>query len=674
MVRPRIPVSDITLDLGDPWPLGATWTGNGVNFAVHSSSAVRIDLCLFDSRGEHEQARLMLPARTGDVWHGFLPLPHGVPGTTYGFRAHGPYEPRRGLRFNPQKLLVDPYARKLAGRFQWHDELFGFRSSAPDVEPEPADSARWNYKAVVTDSHYDWGDDRPPATPWRDTVIYELHVKGFTKRHPQVPERLRGTYLGLAHPAVTGYLKRLGITAVELLPIQAFVPERFLFDKGLANYWGYNSIAWFAPAAEYAVADPQDEFRSMVKALHAVGLEVILDVVFNHTAEGNELGPTLSLKGLDNGYYYRLEAGDRSRYQNHTGTGNALAIGHAAARQLVIDSLRYWAEEMHVDGFRFDLAPVLGRDGYGFASDGEFFKAVRAEPALRYVKLIAEPWDIGPDGYQLGRFPAEWSEWNDRYRDAMRGYWRGDPQLRGAFAERFAGSSDLFRHHGRRPTASINFISCHDGFTLYDLVAYNEKHNEANLEDNRDGHNHNLSWNSGVEGPSSDAAVFDLRERRMRNLLATLLLSQGVPMLLAGDEFGRSQAGNNNAYCQDNAINWVDWELAELRAPLIAFVRQLLFIRRQSTGLRRDTFLKGARQPDRHHKDVSWWHPQGHELSEADWHQADAHEIGVLIGHAFVDMHGHANGHVLFMCNSGSSPVTFQLPLPKQQHSLASRF
>ncbi len=664
MARTRTQQPSISLELGDSAPLGATWTGEGVNFAVHSSSAVRIDLCLFDAKGEKETARIMLPARTGDVWHGFLRLPHGIPGAVYGYRASGPYDPRRGLRYNPNKLLLDPYARRLAGRFEWNDALFGFKTAVPDLEPDPVDSAPWNYKSVVTDSHYDWGDDRPPAIPWRDTVIYELHVKGFTQRHPEVPEKLRGTYLGLAHPSVVGYLKRLGLTAIELLPVQAFVPERFLADKGLINYWGYNSMAWFAPAAEYAVSDPVGEFRTMVKALHAAGLEVIIDVVFNHTAEGNELGPTLSFKGLDNGSYYRLEPGDRRHYQNHTGTGNAIAIGHAAARQLVIDCLRYWAEEMHVDGFRFDLAPVLGRDEGWFRTDGEFFKAVRAEPALRYVKLIAEPWDIGPDGYQVGRFPAEWSEWNDKYRDAMRSYWKGDYASRGGFAERFAGSSDLFRHHGRRPTASVNFVACHDGFTLYDTMAYNDKHNEANLEDNRDGHNHNLSWNSGIEGPTSDAKVFDLRERRMRNLLATLLLSQGVPMLQAGDEFGRSQAGNNNAYCQDNAINWVDWELAELRAPLIAFVRQLLFIRRQSTGLRRDAFLKGARQPDRQHKDVSWWHMEGRELNDADWNDPGSLPIGVLIGHAFVDMHGHANGHILFLCNGGGSPVSFQLPRP----------
>lgn len=658
-------LSEFNLQLGDASPLGATWTGAGVNFAVHSSSAIRIDLCLFDAAGERELTRVMLPARTGDVWHGFLPLPRGMPGTIYGFRATGPQEPGRGLRYTPDKLLLDPYARKLAGRFKWHAALFAFNDSANDLDAEFADSAPFNYKAVVLDPEYDWAEDRPPATPWRDTVVYELHVKGFTQQHPEVPEDIRGTYLALAHPAVTTYLSRLGITAVELLPIQAFVPERFLVEKGLTNYWGYNSIAWFSPAVEYAVRDPQNEFRDMVKGLHAAGLEVILDVVFNHTAEGNERGPTLSLKGLDNATYYRLEPQDSAKYQNHTGTGNTLAIGRAATRRLIIDCLKYWAEEMHVDGFRFDLAPVLGRDAERFSTESEFFKAVRAEPALRYVKLIAEPWDIGADGYQLGRFPPEWSEWNDKYRDDIRSYWRGDAIKRGAFAERFAGSSDLFRHHARRPTASINFVTCHDGFTLHDLVAYNDKHNAANLEDNRDGSRHNLSWNSGAEGTTTDPAIIDVRERRMRNFLATLLLSQGVPMLLAGDEFGRTQSGNNNAYCQDNALNWIDWDLARQRAPLIAFVRQLLFIRRQATGLRRDAFLKGARQPDRHHKDVSWWHPDGREIRDGDWQEVDAQGMGVLIGHAFVDMRGHTNGHVLFICNGGPSVVAFTLPHPK---------
>jgi glycogen operon protein len=568
-----------------------------------------------------------------------------------------------GLRYNAHKLLLDPHARSLAGRFTWSDALLG---SSPDDEDEPdhADSAACNYKARVIDGAFDWGEDRPPATPWRDSVIYELHVKGYTKLHPRVPDRERGTYLGLAHPDVIAHLKYVGVTAVELLPVQAFVPERFLVERGLTNFWGYSTLAWFAPEPKYAIEDSVVEFKTMVKALHAAGIEVILDVVFNHTVEGNELGPTLSLRGLDNAAYYKLEPNDLRQYVNRTGCGNTIAIGHAAVRNLVIDCLKYWVEEMHVDGFRFDLAAVLGRDNGRFRTDASFFKSLAAEPSLRYVKFIAEPWDIGPDGYQLRHFPAGWSEWNDLYRDSMRGFWRGNPGVIGSFAERFAGSSDLFRSTGRRPTASINYVSCHDGFTVYDATAYNEKHNEANLEANRDGHNHNLSWNCGVEGPTDEPAVIELRERQIRNLLATLLLSQGVPMILGGDEFGRTQAGNNNAYCHDNEVSWVDWKLAERRTWLMAFVRQLLILRGRAPGLRRDTFLKGARQADREHKDVSWRHPAGHELTAGDWHDGNAKAIGVLIGHVFPDPHGALNGHLLFLCNASDQPVDFRLPEP----------
>ena len=656
--------SNAVLQPGSPEPLGASWTGEGVNFAVYSSGASRIELCLFDDRGERELARLALPERTENVWHGFLPAPAGVPGLVYGLRAHGPYDPLHGLRYNPNKLLLDPYARALAGRFEWNAALLG-RSQESDDKLDPTDSAPHNYKARVIHGAFDWGDDRPPATPWRDTVIYEAHVKGFTKLHPKAPERERGTYLGLAHPEVIAHLKHLGVTSIELLPVQAFAPERFLVEKGLVNYWGYNPVAWFAPAPQYAIEDAVVEFKTMVKALHAAGLEVILDVVFNHTAEGNELGPTLSLRGLDNAAYYKLETGNLRHYVNRTGCGNTIAIGHAAVRSLVIDCMRYWVEEMHVDGFRFDLAAVLGRDDGRFRTDAGFFKAVAADASLRYVKLIAEPWDIGPDGYHLGHFPAGWSEWNDLYRDTMRSFWRGNPGILGNFAERFAGSSDLFRASGRRPTASINYVACHDGFTLFDATAYEQKHNEANLEGNRDGHNHNLSWNCGAEGPTDDPQVNELRERQIRNLTATLLLSPGVPMLLAGDEFGLTQHGNNNAYCQDNEISWVNWELAERRSWLMAFVRQLLTLRKQAPGLRRDTFLKGARQVDREHKDVSWRHPLGHELTAADWHDAGARAIGVLIGHAFSDPYGTPNGHLLFLCNAGDDAVDFRLPEPR---------
>ncbi|HKQ15147.1 MAG TPA: glycogen debranching protein GlgX [Steroidobacteraceae bacterium] len=647
---------------GSPEPLGATWTGEGVNFAVHSSGATSVEVCIFDASGAHEVRRLTLPERTDNVWHGFLPAPHGVPGLVYGLRAHGPYDPPHGLRYNGNKLLLDPYARALAGKFQWNPALVGHGESD---RPDPADSAPYNYKARVIDTAFDWGDDIAPSVPWRDTVIYELHVKGFTKLHPLVPERERGTYLGLARPEVIAYLKQLGVTAVELLPVQAFISEQFVAERGLVNYWGYNPLAWFAPAPEYAIDDPVAEFKTMVKALHAAGIEVILDVVFNHTAEGNETGPTLSLRGLDNAEYYWLEPKSLAQYVNRAGTGNTLAVSHNVTRDLIIDCMRYWIEEMHVDGFRFDLAAVLGRDNGRFRTDAPFFKALAAQAALRYVKLIAEPWDIGVEGYQLSRFPAGWSEWNDLYRDTMRGFWRGNPGILGNFAERFAGSSDLFRATGRRPTASINYVACHDGFTLYDATAYNDKHNEANREDNRDGHNHNLSWNCGFEGPTEDPAVMELRERQVRNLLATLLVSQGVPMIQAGDEFGRTQRGNNNAYCQDNELSWIDWDLAKHRVWLTAFVRQLLTLRKHAPGLRRDTFLKGARQVDREHKDVSWRHPLGHEMNAGDWHDENARALGVLIGHAFADPHGTPNGHLLFLCNTGDQPVDFRLPAPK---------
>jgi isoamylase len=656
--------TNVTLLPGSPQPLGATWTGEGVNFALFSSGAQQVELCLFDADGERELHRVAFQERRDNIWYGFLPAPHGAPGLIYGFRVYGPYDPAYGLRYNPNKLLIDPYARALAGRFTWNDALLGYARDMQEERPDPVDSAPYNYKARVIDTHFDWYEDRPPAVPWRDTVIYELHVKGFTKLHPKIPPEQRGTYLGLAQPAAIAHLKQLGVTTVELLPVQAFVPERFLVDKGLVNYWGYSSVAWFAPACEYAIADPVTEFKTMVMALHAAGIEVIIDVVFNHTIEGNELGPTLSFRGIDNATYYKLEPHNMHQYINRTGTGNTVAVAQAAVRNLIVDCLRYWVEEMHVDGFRFDLAAVLGRDQGKFRPDAGLFKAIAAEPSLRYVKLIAEPWDIGIDGYQLGHFPPPWAEWNDLYRDTMRGFWRGNPGIIGNFAERFAGSSDLFRASGRRPTSSINYVACHDGFTLYDTTAYEQKHNEANLEENRDGHNHNLSWNCGVEGATDDPRTTELRERQVRNLLATLLLSQGVPMLLAGDEFGRTQRGNNNAYCQDNELSWLDWGLAARRSWLTGFVRQLLRLRKQAPGLRRDTFLKGARQIDGEHKDVSWRHPAGHEMTAADWHDVNARALGVLIGQAFRDPYGTPNGHLLFLCNASAGAIDFRVPAP----------
>jgi glycogen operon protein len=658
---PELPLAEpMELLDGEPTPLGATLTDEGVNFAVYASQADAVELCLFDSQGEREIMRLKLPARTQNVWHGLLPAPMGAPGIVYGYRVYGPYDPDRGLRHHPSKLLIDPYARAVAGRFTWHDALHVEHMDSNALDER--DSAPYNLKGRVIDSMFDWSGDIAPAIPWRDTIIYELHVKGFTYLHPEVPEALRGKYLGLAHPAVIDYLRRLGITAVELLPVQEFISERFLIEKSLTNYWGYNPINWFAPAQKYAIHDPVTEFKTMVKALHAAGIEVILDVVFNHTAEGNEFGPTLSWRGFDNTAYYKLEPDNLRHYQNRTGVGNTIAASEPAARQLIVDCLRYWVEEMHVDGFRFDLAAVLGRDDSRFQRDSRFFQAIAAEPALRYTKLIAEPWDVGYDGYQLGRFPPSWSEWNDLYRDTMRAFWRGNPGIVGNFAERFAGSSDLFRASGRRPTASVNYVACHDGFTLYDTAAYNEKHNEANLEDNRDGHNHNLSYNYGIEGETDDPRIQSLRLRHVRNLLATLLLSQGVPMLQAGDEFARTQRGNNNAYCQDNELSWVDWRCAQKHSELIDFVRQLIDLRKQAPGLRRDTFLKGARQVDREHKDVSWRHPEGHELMASDWHDSEARAIGVLFGHAFTDTRDKSSGNLFLLCNSGDLAVNFKLP------------
>ncbi len=669
MDKQAINVSDVPQLLrGEPLPLGASITHEGVNFAVFASRAEAVELCVFDADGVTELYRLPLPAHTAAVWHGLLPAPLGRAGLVYGLRVHGAYEPARGLRHNPAKLLIDPYARALRGELVWHSALNGFAGAETDDVPDTTDSAPFVPKGVVVDSSFDWQGDHPPAVTWRDSVMYELHVKGFTQLHPEVPAEHRGTYLGMAHPAVIAYLKNLDVTAVELMPVQDFVSEAFLVNKGLNNYWGYNSLAWSAPARAYATAgstDPVAEFKTMVRALHAANIEVILDVVFNHTAEGSELGPTLSWRGLDNSAYYALQ--DNARwYVNRSGCGNTVAVHHPAMQQMVIDSLRYWVEEMHVDGFRFDLAPVLGRDAHHFRTDALFFQMLRQEPSLRYTKMIAEPWDIGIDGYQLGRFPPGWSEWNDLYRDTMRGFWRGNPGSLGAFAERFAGSSDLFRGAGRKPSAGVNFVSCHDGFTLQDLVSYNDKHNEANLEDNRDGHSHNLSWNCGAEGSTDDPQILRLRHQQVRNLLATLLCSQGIPLLCAGDEIGRSQQGNNNAYCQDNAINWIDWSLVQTNADLLLFVRQLIHLRRQAPGLRRDTFLKGARGPGHEHKDVSWRHPSGHELDAGEWHDGNARALGVLIGQAFIDLHGEAQGHLFLLCNTSNDAIRFALPMPQR--------
>jgi glycogen operon protein len=610
--------------------LGATWTKRGVNFALFSSHATRVELALYDADTGAETARCDLPGRTGDVWHGSMTARRAGPGTLYAFFVHGPNAPDEGHRFDATKPLIDPYARDLA----------------PGEPP----------RARIVDAPFAWANDRPPAIPWRESVIYELHVKGYTQQHPEVPERWRGTYLGLTAPAVLAYLKSLGVTAVELLPCQAFVSEQFLRDRGLTNYWGYNSVAWFAPATQYAVADAVVEFKTMVKALHAAGIEVIIDVVFNHTAEGNEFGPSLSLRGIDNAVYYRLIKSDARYYENLTGCGNTVNCEHPVVRALVIECLKYWVEEMHVDGFRFDLGTILARDGNGFNETSAFFKAVRAEPTLAYVKLIAEPWDVGLGGYQLGRFPAGWSEWNDRYRDAIRAFWRGDGGKCGEFAERIAGSSDIFRHNGRKPTASLNFVTAHDGFTLADLVSYNDRHNEANLENNADGTGHNLSWNCGAEGQTEDASILALRRRQQRNLLATLFLSQGVPMLQAGDEFGRTQRGNNNAYCQDNEISWVDWQLLERNADLVDFVRLCAAVRRQHGEFRRETFLKGTASRAGA-KDVTWLHPRGTEMTHMDWLDGNLRTLGIWYARG-----NAAAGRLLMLVNASHMDQAFTLP------------
>jgi len=617
---------------GSPDLLGATFTGDGVNFAIRSRAATRVDVCLYDSTGERETARLTLPGRTGAVYHGFVERELARVGTLYGIRVHGIYDPREGYRFNANKLLVDPWARQIVGDVKWNPAIMGYDPTDADgLRPSLADSAPFMPRCRVIDGQFDWEDDKQPAVPWRDTLIYELHVKGFTQQHPDVPLEWRGKYLALTVPAVLDHLKALGVTAVELMPVHAFTSEGFLYERGLTNYWGYNTLGWFAPTSRYAVKDPVVELKQAVKALHKAGIEVILDVVYNHTAEGNHQGPTLNFRGIDNRAYYFHRANDRRFYDDVTGVGNTVACDHPIVQADILASLRYFAEEFRIDGFRFDLATVLGRDRSGFNSNSPFFSMLAADPVLAYVKLIAEPWDVGLGGYQLGNFPQGWSEWNDRYRDTMRAFWHGGRRMLGGFAERFAGSSDLFRRNGRKPTASINFMAAHDGFTLRDTVSYNEKHNEANLENNRDGHSNNHSWNCGVEGPTDDVHVIALRRRQVRNMLTTLFFSQGVPMLLAGDEMYRTQNGNNNAYCQDNEISWIDWDCLKADDSLLQFVRGLTAARRARPELRRDTFLKGALHAS-HSRDICWWHPAGHEMADQEWNNPDLRCLGVGLG------------------------------------------
>ena len=617
---------------GHPYPPGATWDGEGVNFALFSQHAERVELCLFDDTGRHERQRLEVRERTDHVWHCYLP--QARPGQAYGYRVHGPYKPEDGHRFNPHKLLLDPYARDVVGALRWGDALYGYTIGhrREDLSFDRRDSAALMPKGRVLESAFTWGDDRRPYVPWKDMIIYELHVRGFTMRHPDVPTAMRGTYAGLGSAPVVDYLQRLGVTTVELLPVHSFINDRHLAERNLQNYWGYNTLGFFAPEPRYSASRKVKEFKTMVRSLHSAGIEVILDVVYNHSCEGNQLGPTLSLRGIDNASYYIVNAEQRRYYDDFTGCGNTLNLQHPRALQLVMDSLRYWVEEMHVDGFRFDLASALAREGGRVEHLSGFFDAIRQDPTLNRVKLIAEPWDLGHGGYQVGNFPAGWAEWNDRYRDAMRGYWKGDSGLIGEVARRLTGSSDLYAWSGKRPHASINFITAHDGFTLNDLASYNDKHNEANGEDNRDGNSNNVAWNCGVEGPTTDLDVRRLRERQKRNFFATLLLAQGVPMLLSGDEMGQTQGGNNNAYCQDNEVAWLDWTPTDERTALREFVRRLIVLRRRHPTFRRRSFFEGRQTGDAAAaKDLLWLRPDGQEMVAEDWDDAEARCLGMLV-------------------------------------------
>jgi isoamylase len=653
--------------LGKPYPLGATWDGEGVNFSLFSEHAQKVELCLFDAKGRRETERIVMPEQTDQVWHCYLP--DARPGLLYGYRVHGPYAPEQGHRFNPNKLLFDPYAKAIAGPLRWSDALYGYRVGSPreDISFDRRDSQAGMPRCVVVDTAFTWGDDRLPRTPWRETVIYELHVRGFTVRHPDVPPALRGCYAALGTAPVIDYLKRLGVSAVELMPVHYFIDDRQLVEKGLRNYWGYNTIGYFAPDPRYSATGHIAEFKTMVKALHSAGIEVILDVVYNHTAEGNQLGPTLCFRGIDNKAYYRLEPGRQRYYKDYTGCGNTLNGQHPRVLQLIMDSLRYWVLEMHVDGFRFDLASALARELHEVDRLGAFFDIIHQDPVLSQVKLIAEPWDLGEGGYQVGNFPVGWAEWNGRYRDAVRAYWKGDGGMIGDLAYRLTGSSDLYGHTGRQPSASINFVTCHDGFTLQDLVSYNDRHNEANLEDNRDGHEPNLSWNCGVEGPTEDPGIVALRERQKRNFLATLLLSQGVPMLLAGDERGRTQHGNNNAYCQDGELSWLDWELTAAGTELLAFARLLVALRSRHPIFRRRRFFQGRIVPGRNAKDLVWLNPDGKEMSEDQWHHAHARSLGVYLSGQAIDEpdeYGRrvADDDFLLLLNAHHEAILFLLP------------
>jgi len=661
---------------GRPYPLGATWDGNGVNFALFSEHATKVELCLFDSpRAKRESERIELPEQTDMVWHGYLP--DARPGMLYGYRVYGPYEPEKGHRFNPNKVLLDPYAKAIGRPLKWADELFGYRVGDPaeDLSFDERDNAAYAPLAAVVDPYFSWGRDRPPGTPWHKTVIYELHVRGFTMRHPGIPAHLRGTYAALASPAAIKHLKELGVTAVELMPVHQHLDDRHLLERGLTNYWGYNTLSYFAPELTYTAYRRRSlagltsvrQFKSMVRALHEAGIEVILDVVYNHTAEGNHLGPTLSLRGIDNACYYRLTADNPRYYMDYTGCGNTLNMRHPRVLQLIMDSLRYWVLEMHVDGFRFDLASALARELHEVDKLGAFFDIIHQDPVLSQVKLIAEPWDLGEGGYQVGNFPVLWTEWNGRYRDAVRRFWRGDGGTVAELATRLCGSSDLYEQTGRKPYASINFVTCHDGFTLRDLVSYNHKHNEANGDDNRDGEEHNLSWNCGVEGPTDDPQINALRMRQMRNFMATLFLSQGVPMIRAGDELCHTQQGNNNAYCQDNEISWLDWDLDEERKQFLEFVRRLVRLKLTEPVLHRRRFLQGRAIRGSGVKDIVWLEPSGKEMSDEAWQADFVRCLGLLLaGDCIdeVDEYGEpiVGDTLLILLNAHHEPIKFTLP------------
>ena len=652
---------------GAPAPRGATWDGEGVNFAIFSEHAERVELCLFDPTGKKEVQRIELREQTDLIWHCYLP--EARPGLLYGYRIYGPYDPARGHRFNGHKLLIEPYAKDIVGQVRWSDAHFSYKigNRKEDLSFDRRDNHAGMPKCRVIDPAFTWGNDRAPNIPWSDMVIYEMHVRGFTMKHPEVAPALRGTYAGLATAPVIDHLKRLGVTSVELMPVHAFINDRHLIDRGLNNYWGYNSIGFFAPDHRYSSTGVVSEFKTMVKTFHSHGIEVILDVVYNHTAEGNHLGPTLSFRGVDNASYYRLVGDDPRYYMDYTGCGNTLNLQQPRMLQLIMDSLRYWVLEMHVDGFRFDLASSLARELHAVDRLGAFFDILLQDPVLSQVKLIAEPWDLGEGGYQVGNFPAGWGEWNDHYRDTMRAYWRGDGGLIGDFARRLTGSSDFYQHSGRKPYASVNFVTAHDGFTLHDLVSYNGKHNEANGEDNRDGTDNNNSWNCGAEGPTDDAGVNELRLRQKRNLLATLLFSQGVPMLLAGDEMGRTQGGNNNAYCQDNEISWLNWDLSESDRDFLAFVQRVVALRREHPLFRRRNFFEGRAVKGSTTKDIHWLKPDGSEMTEREWAHEFARCLGVYLdGQAMAenDRRGQPvhDDNFLLLFNSHHESIEFRLP------------